>query len=146
MPVCRLPHSNEILQVCNCFCKYCGVPIKCTERCGCVWERTLMRRVLQFLQPARDFRCDLLVIFLMVPSLSLSPSCSLADGETTLECVNDSGDSCCMFADCLDAASVFNAKRDEYVRSLVFLMHLSVLAGRMSTGYGKNLGRLWVWC
>lgn len=73
-----------------------------------------MRRVLQFLQPARDFRCDLLVILLTIPSLSFSASCSLADGEATLDCVDDIGDSCCMFADCLDVASVFKAKRDKY--------------------------------
>lgn len=82
-----------------------------------------MRRVLQFLQPARDFLCDLLVIFLMTPSLSLSSSRSLADGEVMLEFVNDVGDSCCMFTDCLDEASVFNAKRDKYEHAVLSLFN-----------------------
>lgn len=42
-----------------------------------------MRRDLQFLQPARDLRCDRLVIFLMV----LSPS--FAEGDAVLDCVVD---------------------------------------------------------
>ncbi len=55
---------------------------------------TLIRRVLQFLQPARDLRWDLLVIF-----FSACLSCSFADGDAVLECVKDIGESCCMVED-----------------------------------------------
>jgi hypothetical protein len=53
---------------------------------------TFMRRVLQFLQPARDLRCERRVIF-----LSWRPSCrSLADGDSVLDAARDKGESCCM--------------------------------------------------
>lgn len=48
---------------------------------------TLMRRVLQFVHPARDFRCDLRVI--LSDATSLGVSCGV-------EMSSDNGDSCCI--------------------------------------------------
>jgi hypothetical protein len=62
-------------------------------------HRTLILRVLQFLQPARDLRWDRLVILVCRLSVSMGPSCSLVDGDVLLEQFSDDGDSCCMFGD-----------------------------------------------
>lgn len=50
--------------------------------------RTLIRLVLQFIHPERDFRWDLRVIFNDATSLCCSPG---------VDVFSDSGDSCCIF-------------------------------------------------
>jgi hypothetical protein len=52
-----------------------------------------MRRVLQFLHPARDFRCDFRVI--LEDAASLCAPCGV-------EVLSDNGDSCCILKTAYD--------------------------------------------